>query len=209
MDPNRLEDISEAVTRADVRKLIVSGAINKAQKVGVSRFRARYRAAQKKKGRRRGAGHRKGASFARLPRKVRWMQRIRPIRARLKDLRDSGAIDRTVYRILYMQAKGGMFHNRAHLDTQLKLRGIIKEMKTEAKAARRTEKRKKARRAAARAVLHASSLVKSDKKEKKEKRKPGPPKLKKPEGEKRPEAEKKPETGSKPELDKKPGAKEE
>jgi large subunit ribosomal protein L19e len=194
MDPNRLSDISEAVTRGDIRKLVVSGAIKLAPKAGMGRGRALIRKAQKAKGRRRGAAHRKGAKYARLGRKLRWIRRIRPIRARLSELRDTKAIERSVYRVLYRQAKGGMFHNRAHLDTQLKLRGILKELKIEAKQARRTEKRKKLRRAAARSIIKPSSLVKGPKKERKEKRKPGPPKLKKAGSEKKPEAEKKPES---------------
>jgi len=158
MDPNRLEDISEAVTRGDVRRLIVSGAIRAKQKVGQSRGRGLFRAAQKKKGRRRGSAHRKGAFNARFPKKERWMARIRPIREHLSELRDSGAIDRTVYRVLYMQAKGGMFHNRSHLDTQLRLRGIIKgELKPTTK---RAEARRKRRRDAARSIIPQSSLAK-------------------------------------------------
>lgn len=198
MDPNRLSDISEAVTRADIRKLVVSGAIKLAPKAGMGRGSALFRKAQKKKGRRRGTAHRRGAKYARLGRKVRWIRRIRPIRARLSELRDTKAIDRTVYRVLYRQAKGGMFHNRAHLDTQLKLRGILKELKIEAKQARRTEKRKKLRRAAARSIIKPSSLVKGPKKEKRERRKPGPPKLKPAGAVKAPEPEKRPAPEAKP-----------
>jgi len=154
---SRLDDISEAVTRLDIRKLISSGAIYAAQKKGISRGRTLFRAAQKKKGRRRGAAHRKGGSNARFNRKLRWMLRIRPIRTRLRELRDSGAIDRTVYRLLYRQAKGGMFHNRSHLDTQLRLRGILK---TELKPTKRAQERRKRRRDVARSVIPPSRLEK-------------------------------------------------
>ena len=165
MDPNRLEDISEAVTRGDIRRLIVSGAIRAKQKTGQSRGRGLLRAAQKKKGRRRGSAHRKGASNARFPKKERWMGRIRPIRAHLAELRDSGAIERAVYRVLYRQAKGGMFHNRSHLDTQLRLRGILKgELKP---TTSRAAERRKRRRDAARSIIPPSRLAKVGPKRKK------------------------------------------
>ena len=164
MDPNRLEDISEAVTRGDIRRLIASGAISAKQKKGQSRGRALFRAAQKKKGRRRGSAHRKGAGNARFPKKARWMARIRPIRAHLSELRDGGTIDRSVYRVLYRQAKGGIFHNRSHLDTQLRLRGLVKG---ELKPSRRAEERRKRRRDAARSIIPASRLAKVEPRKKK------------------------------------------
>ena len=164
MDPNRLEDISEAVTRLDIRKLISSGAIRAKQKKGQSRGRGLFRAAQKKKGRRRGSAHRKGASNARFPKKERWMARIRPRRKHLSELRDNGTLERSVYRVLYRQAKGGMFHNRSHLDTQLRLRGIVKG---ELKPTKRAAERRKRRRDAARSIIQPSSLAKVEPKKKK------------------------------------------
>ncbi|MEW5760019.1 MAG: 50S ribosomal protein L19e [Candidatus Thermoplasmatota archaeon] len=127
MAPNRAEDIAGAVTRADIRKLIVSGAILARKKKGVSRVRARYRAKQKKKGRRRGHGKREGTFNARFPKKDRWIQTIRPIRERLKELRKEGKISKTLYRIFYRQTKGGMFKNKAHLELHLRTRGYLKE----------------------------------------------------------------------------------
>jgi len=162
MNPNRLDDISEAVTRKDIRKLVASGAIFARQSTGQSRMRGLVRAAQKKKGRRRGPAHRRGGTNARFNTKLRWMMRIRPIRIRLRELRDNKTIDRTTYRKLYMQAKGGMFHNRSHLDTQLRLRGIIK---TEAKpSTKRAEERRRLRREAARSIIMPSKLKKGDRK---------------------------------------------
>ena len=167
MDPNRMEDISEAVTRGDIRRLIVSGAIRAKQKQGQSRNRGLYRAAQKKKGRRRGSAHRRGASNARFPKKEAWMERIRPIRKHLAELRDSGTLERSMYRTLYRQAKGGMFHNRSHLDTQLRLRGIVKgELKVTGRAAQR----RKRRRDAARSIIRPSSLAKVEPKKKRGKK---------------------------------------
>jgi large subunit ribosomal protein L19e len=126
IDPNRIEDVADAITRADIRTAIESGTIRATPKKGISRGRARYMAAQKAKGRRRGQGSRKGAQGARTPRKRRWIQTIRPIRVELAKLRDEGKITKAVYREFYMKAKGGMFKSRNNLLMHLKMAGYLK-----------------------------------------------------------------------------------
>ncbi len=127
MDPNALDEIKEAVTREDVRMLIKRGLIKKKQVKGTSRVRANYLKEQREKGRRRGPGSRKGRKYARYPRKRRWIKTIRPIRATLRDLRDSGMIDRHTYRRYYRLANGGTFKSRNHLLAHMKAEGVIKE----------------------------------------------------------------------------------
>jgi large subunit ribosomal protein L19e len=127
IDPNRAEDVSDAITRADVRTLISSGAVSSRQKKGVSRGRAELQLAQRRKGRQRGHGSRRGKKGARKPSKERWMQTIRPIRQKLKELRESGKIDTATYRKYYLKAKGGVFKSRPHLESHLKAEGILKE----------------------------------------------------------------------------------
>jgi len=127
IDPNRLEDASDAITRGDVRTLIASGAIVAKQKKGISRARAEHTRAQKRKGRQTGHGSRRGRKGARKPSKERWIQAIRPIRRKLKELRDTGKIDRATYRKYYRQAKGGVFKNRPHLESHMRTEGVLKE----------------------------------------------------------------------------------
>jgi len=127
MDPNALDEIKEAVTRDDIRMLIKRGLIKKKPKKGTSRVRANYLKMQKEKGRRKGHGSRKGKKYARYPRKRRWIKTIRPIRATLRDLRDSGMIDRSTYRKFYRWAKGGVYKSRNHLLSHLKAEGYLKE----------------------------------------------------------------------------------
>lgn len=127
VDPNRSEDVSDAITRADVRILINSGTIVARQKKGVSRGRAEFEKAQKRKGRQSGHGSRRGRKGARKPSKERWMQAIRPIRRKLKELRDTGKIDPATYRTYYLKAKGGVFKSRSHLISHLKSENILKE----------------------------------------------------------------------------------
>lgn len=120
LDPEDAETISSAVTREDVRRLIKDGAIQVKPVKGVSRYRARKHRLQRMKGRRRGPGRRSGKHGARLPKKRRWISRIRAIRRRLRELRDAGEIDGRGYRKLYLMAKGGAFKSKAHLEAAVK-----------------------------------------------------------------------------------------
>lgn len=127
MDHDRVDEIAKAVTKEDIRVLINGKAIKKLQTKGISGARRKHAESQKKKGRRRGHGSRKGAKYARLPRKERWIKTIRPIRADLKVLRDENKIDRSAYRKYYRKAKGGEFRSKHHLKTHLIADGVLKE----------------------------------------------------------------------------------
>ncbi|NLI74253.1 MAG: 50S ribosomal protein L19e [Euryarchaeota archaeon] len=127
IDPNRVEDVADAITRADIRTAIASGTIKARPKKGISKGRTRHDQAQRKKGRQRGPGSRKGTTGARTPAKREWIRTIRPIRATLRELRDENQISRSVYREFYMKAKGGMFRSRNHLISHLKSEGHLKE----------------------------------------------------------------------------------
>jgi len=127
IDPNMTDDTTDAITRGDIRVLINSGAIAARQKKGVSRGRAKFELAQRKKGRQRGQGSRRGKKGARKPSKEIWMQAIRPMRKKLKELRETGKIDTRTYRSYYMKAKGGQFKSRPHMESHMRAEGILKE----------------------------------------------------------------------------------
>ena len=120
IDPLHADAVAEAVTRQDIRSLVRKGYITALQKAGSSKARARAIGVQKESGRRKGPGSRKGAKGARSPRKQKWMRTIRPIRATLKELRESGKITPTLYRTYYRKAKGGSFRSKAHLVSHLR-----------------------------------------------------------------------------------------
>ena len=126
IDPLRMKDLEDVITRADIRMAIHGGTIRKLPITGQSRGRTRYRVDQRAKGRRRGPGSRKGGTNARNPRKRRWIGTIRPLREVLRELRDSGKIDARTYRLYYRQAKGGMFKGRAHLEQRLRAEGVLR-----------------------------------------------------------------------------------
>ncbi|NQE45113.1 50S ribosomal protein L19e [ANME-1 cluster archaeon GoMg2] len=116
IDPEATEDVMGAITREDIRGLIEDGIIKKKNKIGVSRGRARELAMKKALGRRKGHGSRKGAKGARGGKKRRWITKIRALRRRLKELRNDGSVDKTIYHKLYMKAKGGEIRNISHLN---------------------------------------------------------------------------------------------
>ena len=123
------EKISEAVTRDDIRQLIVQRFIRKHQKKGVSRGRARFVSEQKAKGRRSGHGRRKGGKNARTPRKKKWMTKIRALRDELRNLREEKSVTASQYRKYYLRAKGGLYNSRPHLVSNLKVDCVLKEGK--------------------------------------------------------------------------------
>lgn len=126
-DNDRLQDIKESITKADIRGLIEDGAISKKKKRGVSRVRARKILVQKRKGRQKGAASRQGKRTARLPRKKEWMNAIRAQRELLKALREKQAITNRVYQALYMKCKGGFFRSRRHIKLYIKEHELAKD----------------------------------------------------------------------------------
>lgn len=114
-DPERLSEINEAITKADIRRLIQDYAIQAKPATGVSRFRARKIADQKRKGRQAGEGSKKGTFRARLPKKQEWMAKIRSQRFFLKDLKDKELVKPSDYRKLYLMCKGSFFRSIRHI----------------------------------------------------------------------------------------------
>ena len=127
IDPASQEELADAVTRADIRSAIKAGVIRRAPVGGTSRARARRHALEVAKGRHSGPGSHRGTPSARIPRKERWMRRIRAQRKLLRELKAARKIPPTVYREFYRRAKGGMFRSRAHLIVNLRLAGHLTE----------------------------------------------------------------------------------
>uniref|UniRef100_A9A9P6 Large ribosomal subunit protein eL19 n=1 Tax=Methanococcus maripaludis (strain C6 / ATCC BAA-1332) TaxID=444158 RepID=A9A9P6_METM6 len=127
IDPENLEKVKMAITKDDIRLLINDGIIVKKQEKGISSARKKEVQEQKRKGKRKGPGSRKGAKGARTPKKEKWMNTIRPLRKMLKDLRENEKIERSAYRKLYRMAKGGAFRSRNHMKLYMKEHGILAE----------------------------------------------------------------------------------
>jgi len=104
IDPERTGEVEDAVTRADVRRLIKSGVIRERPASTPSRGRVRMRSGRS------GPGSRKGAKGARMT--VTWVEKVRAQRRLLRQLRDKGVVSRRLYRRLYLMVKGGAFASR-------------------------------------------------------------------------------------------------
>lgn len=126
-DVDSLADIKEAITKVDIKGLIKNGLIKRSAIRGISNFRSRKIKTQKKKGRQKGHGSRKGASGARLRKKLAWVMLVRNQRDLLKLLKKKKLLDSMTYRQLYNKSKGGFFRSRRHLHLYIEEHGLIKK----------------------------------------------------------------------------------
>ncbi|MFH1591538.1 MAG: 50S ribosomal protein L19e [archaeon] len=105
-DQEALEDIREAITKADVRGLIKDKGIIRLQKKGIARKAPRKRS---------GHGSRKGKASARERPKDVWMARARAQRGMIKEFREKEILSRKDFQSLYRKIKGGYFRSRRHI----------------------------------------------------------------------------------------------
>jgi len=140
------KSVEDALTRNDIRDLIQKGLITKVQKKGTSKSYSKNRTAQKKRGRKSGFGSRAGTMKARTKNpKIHWLRKVRPLRRMIKELRDSGIINRSDYTKIYRKIKGGFFRDKKHLISYLKTNDLIKRPdKTKTKTKVKKEKTGKA-----------------------------------------------------------------
>jgi large subunit ribosomal protein L19e len=120
IDPERIDYVETAITREEVRKLIHEKVVKSLPEKGVSRARARILAAKRKKGLRRGPGGKSGSARSKISKKQAWMNRIRPLRRRMRELKVSRAITVSTYRKLYDMSESGVFESKADLERYIR-----------------------------------------------------------------------------------------
>lgn len=125
LDPNKAEDIKEAITKKDIKGLIRNKVIKVKPKRGISRVRARKTLLQKRKGRRKGKGSRKGKRTARLSDKRAWINKIRIQREFIKELKNKKLLSTKDHRMLYLRIKGGYFRSKNHVKLYITENNLI------------------------------------------------------------------------------------
>ena len=120
IDPERIDYVEAAISREEIRKLIHEKVVKSLPETGVSRARARVFAEKRKKGLRRGPGGKSGPARSKISKKEAWMNRIRPLRKHLTELKNSRAIAEGTYRKLYDMSESGVFASKADLERYIR-----------------------------------------------------------------------------------------
>lgn len=114
LDPNYLEDVEDAITRADMRSLLTARTVLIKPVKGTSRGRARMKHEKAKK-RGKGNGSKEGKKSAREGKKELWVTRVRAYRRYIRMLKDRKEISNRTFWSLYRRIKGGQVRSLAHL----------------------------------------------------------------------------------------------
>ena len=120
IDSGQTGKAKEAITKEDIRDLIKKGIIKEKHTSFQSKGRARILQRQKKKGRKKGFGKRKGTFNARMKKKQTWVKKVRALRSKLKELRKNGELKEGQFKHFYSLIKGNYFRGKKHIEETAK-----------------------------------------------------------------------------------------
>jgi len=153
LDPNEVNEIHNANSRQNFRKLIADGYVIRKPSAIHSRARVNKRNEAKSKGRHTGYGKRRGTREARMPSKTVWVRRMRVLRRLLRKYRLNGKIDKHLYHDLYLKCKGNEFKNKRVLQEHIFLakseQNREKAIQQQAEARKEKAKTRRVKKAAA------------------------------------------------------------
>ncbi len=113
-DTDHLEDITDAITRVNIRSLVTANTIKVKKFTGTSRGRAHTKKAQRNK---RGTkqGSKQGRKGARVGKKEVYVAKVRALRRLLKIAKIRNEITNPEFWTLYKKIGGNTVRNKAHL----------------------------------------------------------------------------------------------
>ncbi len=117
-----LEDAAKAITRDDVKKLVVGGKVYALPEKKTMSFRSMVLHKKRNQGRRRGPGRRRGTLKARGG--VDYKKRIRAQRRVLAVLKGEKVLENEKFKEYYRLVKGGLFSSKATLLNKIRSDGI-------------------------------------------------------------------------------------
>ncbi len=115
-DADHLDDVADAITRANIRSLITANTIRINPFTGTSRGRAQAKKEQRNK---RGTkqGSKQGRKGARVGKKEAYVAKVRSLRRLLKIAKDRKDLTNPEFWTLYKKVGGNTVRNKAHLRT--------------------------------------------------------------------------------------------
>ncbi len=112
IDPDKIPEITSAITKDDVRRLISEGVIKKSK----GGFKSKAVRVGVKKRRKTKAGKKRGTAKARIKPKKQWMRVVRAQRKKLRELKAAKIEFKVPYRKAYKMVKGGFFKGKKQLE---------------------------------------------------------------------------------------------
>lgn len=116
LDPTKLKDIGDAITKIDITELIKEKIIKKMPVAGVKRRAGKLRQIRKKKRGRKAVGRKKRTV---KKKKTVYMHKVRKLRSYLSTLKKENSIDSKQYQKLRSAVKAGLVNTKHEIKSKI------------------------------------------------------------------------------------------